>query len=254
MQQKYTLLLSLFLATGFFAHADNHTSYPRMNLETAVQEADETRMAIEGIFLRQNGSEEDEFIFKDTDGKEIIVYDAGEGKTVRFDAPVIINGEIDRGLFRAEFNLHSTSYLEDVVALKQEKDIAPVDAPPTSEQVGVQDGIFIHLSSGSDHPRRVAMALTMASTFADDNPVLLYADLDAVILFTKKGGDVSPEGYRALSEQLPDLIEAGVQIHVCPTCLAAAGLSSVDLRDGVQLADKRGFLSFAEGRILTFDY
>jgi len=254
MHRKIALfILGITLLGGHFVHSDSGSRYPRMTLESGVRQADETRMAIEGIFLRQNRGEEDEFVFRDSDGREIVVYDRQAGKNVRFNVPVVINGEIDRGVLRTEFNLHSAAYLNEVSEGEAAEKTSSSSAA-TANAVDSRDGVFIHLSSGPDQPRRVAMALTLASAFAGETPVLVYADLDAVSLLTREGVEIAPEGYRALSEQLPALIQAGVRIRVCPTCLAAAGYSSADLRAGVQLADKREFLSFTDGRILSVDY
>ena len=83
------------------------TTYPLKSVQQAKSQGDETRMALEGAFVRSHRGEEDEFIFRDTAGKEILVYDRDAGRHVKLNTPVIIEGAIDRGnLFRREFNLH----------------------------------------------------------------------------------------------------------------------------------------------------
>jgi predicted peroxiredoxin len=117
-----------------------------------------------------------------------------------------------------------------------------------------RDGLFIHLSSGPDQPSRVAMALTLANTFAPDRPVLLYADVEAVRLFLEDAVLPAPKGYDAGATLLNQLLDAGVRIQVCPTCLKARGFSADDLKSGIVLADKAAFFSFTEGRILSVGY
>lgn len=217
-------------------------AYPRMTIEQASQQRNETTMSIEGTFLRQHRGEEDEFIFRDLAGDEIRVYDRQAGRDVRLNVPVVIEGAIDRGIpLRVEFNLHR------VVA-------APTGAAAQPAPSEARDGIFIHLSSGHDTPRPVLMALTLAAAYAGDHPVLIYADLDAVRLFVQASPATTSPGFQPAAERIPELLQRGVRIRVCPTCLAAAGLTSADLIGGVALADKREFLAFTSGRILTFDY
>lgn len=239
----FLIFLGLMLALPVAGLAQGG-SYPLMSVEKAAKERDETRMSLEGQFLGQHRGEEDEFRFRDTAGREIVVYDREQGREIRLGVPVVIEGEIDRGKRRPEFNLHRVVY---------GKGEAKQEGIPDAGVSG-EDGIFIHLSSGPDEPRHVAMALTLATAFAGEQPVLIYADLDAVGLFTKEPIPIGAEGYRPVDGMIRDLLKAGARIRVCPTCLAAAGFSSADLPQGIGLADKREFLTFATGRILTFDY
>lgn len=254
MKKLYILILVFGFGGCVFAQAnENADAYPRMTLAEAVEQRDETRMSIEGVFLRQNRGEEDEFVFKDAGGDEIVVYDHQQGRQVRFNVPALVMGAIDRNLLKTEFNLDRVEYGPMPSGQGRQTSIPNKGSPVEADSVAA-DGLLIHLSSGYDHPNQVAMALTLASAFAGENPVLVYADLKAVALFTKQAGDIAPDGYRSMNDMIPALLEAGVHFRVCPTCLAAADLSSADLRPGIQLADKREFFSFAEGRILTFDY
>lgn len=247
------IFVAAALAVASAAHGQsNPSAYPLMSVDQASQQRDESRMSLEGVFLRQNRGEEDEFIFRDKAGDEILVYDRNTGREVQLDVPVVIEGAIDRGnLSRTEFNLHRV-----VPASRPQEELQPEFGTPAvlSEVKKTTDGVFIHLSSGAESPRSVLMALTLAGAFAGDHPVLIYADLDAVSLFTEEAPSVSSRGYLPAGERIPALLNAGALIRVCPTCLSAAGLSSADLIEGVTLADKREFFSFTSGRILTFDY
>jgi uncharacterized protein YdeI (BOF family)/predicted peroxiredoxin len=241
------------LAIVSAAHGQpNHDAYPLMSVEQAGQQRDESRMSLEGVFLRQNRGEEDEFIFRDKAGDEILVYDRNAGREVPLNVPVIIEGAIDRGiLLRTEFNLHRV-VLPGALSEDARREASASAVLPAAGEA--RDGVFIHLSSGADNPRAVLMALTLAGAFVEDHPVLIYADLDAVSLFINTPPSVSSPGYLSAAERIPVLLEAGAMIRVCPTCLSAADLSSADLANGVALADKREFFSFTTGRILTFDY
>lgn len=249
-KNAFLLFITGLAAALSLAEAEKPSSYPPMTIAEAVKQPDETRMSIEGTFIRQHRGEEDEFVFQDSAGEEIIVYDRKEGQNIRIGVPVIAMGEIDRGILGNEFNLHRVDYSSESTPVKQ---MPPAEAKEESE-FSSRDGILIHLSSGPDDPARVAMAMALASAYAGENPVLIYADLEAVALFTEQFQDVAPEGYLSFQESLLSLLEKGVLIRVCPTCLNAGGLSTTDIREGVRLADKREFLTFAGGRILSFDY
>jgi|GEM_PF-1283629 len=263
MNNRYSLLIlcALCLSGACFAQSIHDAdSYPLRNIDQAVKMADESRVSIDGAFLRQNRGEEDEFVFEDTQGSDIVVYDRQAGQSIRLNTPAIIFGEVDRGLLKTEINLHSVNY-ERTPASPGSASLAQSKQTTSSAKVATtaalkaaEDGLFIHLSSGPDAPRRVAMAMTMAAAFAADHPVLIYADLDAVELFTKDAPTIAAEGYQPINEQLTRLKTNGVMLRVCPTCLAAAGYSSTDLAEGVKLADKREFFSFTDGRIISVDY
>jgi uncharacterized protein YdeI (BOF family) len=93
-----------------FTHAEGGSGdYPRMTLAEAVKQPDETKMSIEGQFLNRHKGEEDEFLFQDAAGESIVVYDSSKGRDITLNKSVIINGEIDKGLIKTEFNLHSVS-------------------------------------------------------------------------------------------------------------------------------------------------
>lgn len=120
-------------------------------------------------------------------------------------------------------------------------------------QAESRDGVFVHVSHGSEAPQRVAMALTMANIFADDHPVLVYFDISGVEVVT--GGEgLDHRAYEKTAELLTALADKGAILMACPSCLAAAGKGEEDLVAGVELADKSRFLNFTSGRILTFDY
>ncbi len=122
------------------------------------------------------------------------------------------------------------------------------------ETGSISDGIFIHLSKGTEDPHRVLMAFKMAEVMSADKDVLMYLDIEAVHLVVKAAPDVSMEGFTSSLDQIKKLSDAGVIIQACPTCLKVAGYSEEDLMKGVVLADKKKFFNFTQGKILTIDY
>jgi len=248
--------LFIFSAITILAQAtaqQSNASFPLMSIEQALDQRDETRMSLQGVFLRQHRGEEDEFIFQDLAGDEILVYDRNAVREVVFNTAVIIEGSIDRGnILRREFNLQRVIPVDAVSSASVT--VKPSATSPMSPLPSKQDGVFIHMSSGPSKPHAALMALTMAANFAGEKPVLLYADLEAIALLSKDADALSAPGYLSSADRIPELLKAGVLIRVCPTCLAAQGLSSDDLIEGVELANKNEFFSFTSGRILTFDY
>lgn len=117
------------------------------------------------------------------------------------------------------------------------------------------DGVFIHISHGSDSPHRLLMALKMAVTMAEGKKdVLVYCDIEAVKVLTSTAKDVGMEGFPTLSELLGRLAELKVKVMACPTCMKVAGIEQSDLRAGIQVAERELFFSFTKGRILSLDY
>lgn len=123
------------------------------------------------------------------------------------------------------------------------------------QEVKAQDGLFLHISHGSDDPHRLLMALKMADLMSETKDVLVYFDIDAVHVVLKESENIEMEGFFPGShEQLKKLIEKGVTLQVCPGCLNVAGKTADDVMEGVEIADKEKFFSFTEGRILSIDY
>jgi predicted peroxiredoxin len=118
-----------------------------------------------------------------------------------------------------------------------------------------QDGVFIHVSHGADDPHRLLMAFKMAVTMAEaGHPVLVYCDIKAVSVLAAGAADVTHDLFPSAHTQLQRMLELGVRVRACPTCLKVAGLGEDRLVKGVKLADKDEFFGFASGRILSLDY
>jgi predicted peroxiredoxin len=117
-----------------------------------------------------------------------------------------------------------------------------------------RDGVFLHISHGSDDPHRVLMGLQMAALMAEDRDVLVYFDIKGVDVVLKDGDDLAYSHFPSSKTQLAALPKKGVILMACPGCLKAAGKTAADLAPGVQIADKDRFFSFTKGRILTLDY
>lgn len=127
----------------------------------------------------------------------------------------------------------------------------PVSA---EEQAAVRDGVFIHVSSGTENPHRVLMALKMADIMSPDRDVLVYFDIKGVEVVLSEADDLVYAQFASSRTALKTLLDKGVEIYACPGCLKAAGRTSADLMEGVRVADKDAFFGFTQGRILSLDY
>jgi len=123
---------------------------------------------------------------------------------------------------------------------------APVSQP--------RDGVFIHVSHGTDDPHRVVMALQMAQIMQEQRDVLIYFDIKGVDACTKDTQDIQYSHFPSSKTQIQQLLAKKVTIMACPGCLKAAGETAEDLAPGIQIADKDKFFTFTKGRILTLDY
>lgn len=128
--------------------------------------------------------------------------------------------------------------------------IAAMKAPGPEQR----DGIFIHVSHGTDEPHRVAMALRMAEIMEGQRDVLVYFDIGGIDACLKNAPDIQLSRMPSSKAQIQKLIARKVTIMACPACLQAAGKTRGDLDEGIQIADKDKFFTFTKGRILTIDY
>jgi predicted peroxiredoxin len=121
-------------------------------------------------------------------------------------------------------------------------------------QEEVKDGVFIHISHGTDDPHRMLMGLTMAERMRADKEVIIYIDITGIDMVLKDSPDLSLEPFTSSKTLIQNLLNEGITIMACPTCLMAAGKTPEDLADGISLADKDKFFNFTKGRIFTIDY
>jgi predicted peroxiredoxin len=121
-------------------------------------------------------------------------------------------------------------------------------------QEEINDGVFIHISHGTDDAHRFLMGLTMAERMSADKDVILYIDITGIDVVLKDSPDLTLEPFASSKTLIQNLLNKGITIMACPTCLKAAGKSPEDLAEGISVADKDKFFNFTKGRILTLDY
>lgn len=118
----------------------------------------------------------------------------------------------------------------------------------------IKDGVFIHVTESYADPHRLLMPLKMATIMADNKDVLVYMDIHAVEVLVNGAEDITMEGFDSAKTYIKILLEKGVNIYACPTCLKVAGFNPEDLAEGIQVAQKDKFFDFTKGKIITLDY
>lgn len=137
--------------------------------------------------------------------------------------------------------------LSACIHVKTETEAAPDPEPKT-------DGVFIHISKGSDDTHDVLMALMLADKFSTSKDVLVFFDKEGIELVTTEAPNLEMEPFDSSDEIFARLVDLDVTILACPACMQVSGVEEGDLREGVQMAEKEQFFDFTEGRILTLDY
>lgn len=116
------------------------------------------------------------------------------------------------------------------------------------------DGVFLHISKGSDDTHAVEMALMLADKFSTSHDVLVFFDKKGIELVVEGAPNLEMDPFDGSDEVFDRLLDRDVEILACPACLEAAGFDEGDLRRGVKIAEKERFFDFTEGRILSLDY
>ena len=130
-----------------------------------------------------------------------------------------------------------------------------VDTPEAVQETEKPtDGVFIHISKGSEDTHDVLMALMLADKFSTSNDVLVFFDKDGIELVTEGAPNLEMDPFDSSDDIFKRLVNEGVEILACPACMKISGVAEEDLRAGVKLAEKERFLDFTEGRILSLDY
>jgi predicted peroxiredoxin len=127
-------------------------------------------------------------------------------------------------------------------------------AGPHGQRDDARDGVLVHVSKGAEDPHALLMALKMATVMSSDRDVLVYFDLNGVNVVLGDAPDVTFPTFDSSKTQLRALIDKGVPLYACPSCLKAAGKAAEDLMPGVKVAERDAFFRFTKGRILTLDY
>ncbi len=116
------------------------------------------------------------------------------------------------------------------------------------------DGVFVHLTSGSENPLSVLAALTTALEMSADHEVYVYLDVNAVTIVVNNAKSIELPKFQASKILIDKLIAKGATVAVNQLCLEASNKTKFDLMKGVKIADPEDFLNFTRGRIFSLSY
>lgn len=114
---------------------------------------------------------------------------------------------------------------------------------------------FSLISDVFTDPHPMTMALQLANHSLDDQrEVILFFNVKSVVIPTKDFiSDVAFHD-KPVKSLLADLIEKGVQIHVCPHCMKALDVKPEDLIDQAVMTDREKLFSKITTNTVVFTY
>jgi predicted peroxiredoxin len=130
-----------------------------------------------------------------------------------------------------------------------EETVQPAYVPPPAP-----DGVFIQINSGVENPQSVLMALTMALKMSQDHEVLIFLDVNAPEIVLSKTQSLEMKHFDPSKILIQKLVDRGVKLAVCSTCLEAMNKTEFDLIKGVKISSKDDLFDFTKGRFLCFSY
>ena len=115
--------------------------------------------------------------------------------------------------------------------------------------------MFFNITSGPETPHPVTMALQLAGHSLDDGrEVVLFFNLQGVLVPTNQLPDTLAFGDRPIKEMLTDLISRGASVHVCPHCMSALGVEATDLLAEAQVTNRELLFARLTGNTIVFTY
>jgi predicted peroxiredoxin len=117
--------------------------------------------------------------------------------------------------------------------------------------------VFLSVTSdANEDPQSVDMAMKLAGFSLDE-------DRHVVMFFNVKGVTIPAKGFpedfaykdnSPIKEQLADLIERGVDVHVCPICMKAHGVEASDLVVGAKVTTRPNLFANIGPSTVVFTY
>ena len=110
-------------------------------------------------------------------------------------------------------------------------------------------------SGGEEDPHSVPMALQLAGHSLDaGRTTVLFFNVRGVTIPTLAFPDSVSFGDQPITVLLQNLVDRGVEVHVCPHCMDALGVTGSDLMPGAQVTDRESLFGHMGGNTVVFTY
>jgi predicted peroxiredoxin len=126
--------------------------------------------------------------------------------------------------------------------------------PPSSDTASTV--LLSVTSDANEEPMAVNMAMKLAGFSLDEGRhVVMFFNVKGVTIPSKAlADDVSFQEDKPIKTQLADLIERGVDVHVCPICMKALGVGESDLIEGAKVTTRPGLFANINANTAVFTY
>ena len=116
--------------------------------------------------------------------------------------------------------------------------------------------MFSEYGLANDDPQAVDMALKLAGFSLDEGRhVVMYLNVKGVTIPSNAlADDFAFQQNKPIKSQLADLIQRGVDVHVCPICMKALGVGESDLMEGAKVTTRPGLFANINANTAVFTY
>ena len=111
-------------------------------------------------------------------------------------------------------------------------------------------------SDVNDNPQSIDMAMKLAGfSLEEGRDVAMFFNVKGVTVPTSDFDDALAFGENSpIKQQLTDLIERGLKVHVCPICMEALGVKDDDILEGAQVTTRPALFAHIGGDTAVFTY
>ena len=120
-----------------------------------------------------------------------------------------------------------------------------------------QTTVFLSVASDiNEKPQSVDMAMKFAGfSLAENKKVVMFFNVKGVHIPTAGLSEELAFGENEpIKKQLAQLIEKGVEVHVCPICMKALDVEEGDLMEGAQVTTRPGLFAHIGSDTVVFTY
>jgi predicted peroxiredoxin len=116
--------------------------------------------------------------------------------------------------------------------------------------------LFSVTSGAKEDPQSVDMAMKLAGFALDEGRhVVMFFNVKGVTIPSHAlANDFAYQEDKPIKTQLADLIQRGVDVHVCPICMKALGVGESDLIEGAKVTTRSGLFANINANTAVFTY